>query len=358
VSKEKLKEYVNLLVEEALAEDDGGGDGGSYGFDVASYGGYGTSPGILRAIGGAIGDTVKTAGYAVSKVSAAAQTLIKGLAYIIPTILIPGLEFNYALFKKDEDVRLAEIKKEYGDVLGRNWEALKDPDVFGFMFLAYPQAMLGFSALKRSPVAFLRVLETVTGGMDAVTSLRTRLGSSAAYTPRTTPPGAAPDGGGGMGYGDYGDSGGGFGESVVRGKITEQNPPAQVDPQTIQQIWALMQTPEVQQAIAQAPMFKQMQAAAVDIMVGPAQRFMQVQNLDQMKGFIDPAAVEKAKAELSKKLQAAKPEESQQIAAQLLTSAKNAYKEEYIKKLTATAAGSPQAKPEVEAAIARIRGLK
>jgi len=366
VTKDKLKEYVNLLVEEALAEDDGGGggDGGSYGFDVASYGGYGTPPGILSALGGAVSDTFKTAGYAASRISAAAQTLVKGLAYIIPTILIPGLEFNYELFKKDEDIKLAEIKKEYGDVLGRNWEALKNPDVFGFMFLAYPQAMLGFSALKRSPLAFLQLLETVTGGMDAVTNLRTRLGSSAAYTPRTTAPGAAPSGGGGGMYGDDygGDGGGGVGESINRKKLLEQTPPAQqapaVDEQTIQQIWALMQTPEVQQAVANAPMFKQMQAAAVDVMVAPAQRFMQAKNLDQMKGFIDPAAVEKAKVELSKKLQTAKPGEAQQIAAQFLASAKNAYKEEFIKKLVATAAGNPQVKPEIDAATARIRALK
>jgi hypothetical protein len=267
---------------------------------------------------------------------------------------------------------MAEIKGKYKDVLGRNWEALKDPDVFGFLFLANPQAMLGFSAIKRSPLAVLHLLETITGGMDSITSLRQRLASSAAYTPRTTPPATPPSGGGGgMGYDDGGM--GGFGESRKRGNnLLEQNPvpPQQQQqqppqqPQAAQQaggveqeIMALIKQPEVQQAIASSPIFQDMQKASVDIMMAPVLRFLKAQNLEQMKGFIDPAAIEKAKAELNKnpEFQKANPQTKQQVAGEFIKKVKLAYVDQYVKWLSGMTKDNPGAKPEVNAAAAKLK---
>lgn len=364
MSKSNLEEYVQLIVETVLAENPGGG------MRLRDI--------VLQPAK----DVAQTASYAGERISGAAQTLVKGLAYIIPTILIPGLEFNYALFKKDEDAKMAEIKKKYGEVLARNWEAMKDPDVFGFMLLAYPQAMLGYAALKRSPLAFLHLLEVATGGMDSVRSLRQSLEQTSAYTPRTTqysdPMGGGQGGMGGMGgdmYGDYGGMGM-TGESVQR--LSEAQPVApqapaqpqqaqpqaqpapQQNPQMLQQIWALVQQPQVQQALAKSPMFREMQAASVDVMVAPLQRFMQVQNLDQMKGFIGQAAVEKAKAEFNKnkQLASADPQTKAQILAQVVAQTKKAYKETYIQKLMAAATKAPQARQAIDTAVTRIRAIK
>lgn len=343
MTKNNLENYIRLMVEEVVAED---------------------HPQRLRDIFlQPAKDVAQTASYAAERISGAAQGLIKGLAYIIPTILIPGLEFNYELFKKDEDAKMAEIKKKYGDVLARNWEAIKDPDVFGFLFLAYPQAMLGFAALKKSPLAFLRILEVVTGGMDSVSSLRQSVEQSAAYTPRQTqnydPNGGGFGGGGGgsyMGdmYGDYAGTGLTGESKQPRKNLVE----AQENPQVIQQVQALMQRPEVKQAISASPIFKDMQRASIDIMTNPVMRFHQVQNLDQMKGLISPQAVEKAKAELLKRTQGADPKVAQEAQAALVAEMKKAYNEAYIAKLNAVVQKEPQAKPAVETAISRIRGLK
>lgn len=345
MTKTTLENLIRLVVEETIKED---------------------HPQRLRDIFlQPAKDVIQTANYAAERLSGAAQTLIKGLAYIIPTILIPGLEFNYDLFKKDEDLKMAEIKKKYGDVLARNWEAIKDPDVFGFLFLAYPQAMLGFAALKKSPLAFLRLLEVVTGGMDSVTAMRQSVEQSAAYTPRQTQnydPNHGPFGGGPGGndssymgdmYGDYAGTG-----LTGESKTTKKNLiEAQENPQLLQQVQALMQRPEVKQAIAASPIMKDMQRASVDIMTAPVQRFMQVQNLDQMKGFIEPGKVDQAKAEFQKKSGTADPNAQQQAMAELVKEMKKSYKEAYVKQLLGLAQKDPQTKPAIDTAIARIRGL-
>ena len=275
-----LKEFISLLVESALEEQ----------------------PQRIRDIFlDPARDVLKTEGYAAEKISASVQGFIKGLLFLVPAMLIPGLEFDYELFRKDEQKHLDQLKKKYGDVLDRNWEAIKDPDVFGFLFLAYPQAMLGYAALKKSPLAFLGLLETLTGGMPAVASLRQRLASTAAYSPRKTQHhdpaagswGGMGGGGGGAGYGDYGGIGGyGFGEASEKpGSLLEQPAVSQGD-QVINQIWALVQNPEVQQKIAQSEMFRDMQRAAIDIMIAPVAKVMKAQSLDQLTGLISKEAIE------------------------------------------------------------------
>jgi hypothetical protein len=198
--------------------------------------------------------------------------------------------------------------------------------------------------------------------MPAVSSMRQRLASTAAYTPRKTQhrDPAAGMWGGMDGAGDYG--GYGFGESV--NKLTEQ--PAQPvqqptqNEQLINQIWALVQSPEVQKKVAQSPMFRDMQAAAVQIMVSPVAKVMQAQNLDQLVGPISQEAIAKTKAEIAKSpdFQKASDKDKQAIQSQLMQAVKNEYKKAYVKRLQAQVASMPQAKQGVDVAIAKINQLK
>lgn len=343
MKENELKEFIKLVVESTLDEN----------------------PMRLRDIFlTPARDIVQTAGYAAERISASAQKLVKGLSYIIPTIIIPGLEFDYKTFAKDEQARLDQIKKKYGDVLARNWEAIKDPDVFGFLFLAYPESMLGFSLMKRSPMAFLQILEVVTGGMDSVRQARERLEQTAAYSPRQRQnfdPAAGQWGmGGGNAYysGDFGNTGwGGWGESAKSSKNVIRE---QADPQTLQQLQALMNDPAVKQAISASPMFKDMQNASIQIMVAPAARFMQVQGLDQMKGMVDPAAIEKAKQTIqtNPEYQKADAQTKQNVVNDFVKQVKATYKQEYVKWLQGLAQQNQQAAPEIQAAISQINAMK
>lgn len=335
MKKADLQELVELVVEAALEEN---------------------QPRLRDIFLQPAKDIVQSAGYAAERISAAAQKVVKGMAYILPTIIIPGLEFDYETFAKDEQVKLDQIKKKYGDVLNRNWEAIKDPDVFGFLFLAYPQSMLGYALLKKSPLAFLKILEVVTGGMDSVTQMRQSLESTAAFAPRqrqNVDPQAGNWGGtmtNGTGDGGWG---GGMGESLVREDAT-------ATPAAIQQVQALMQRPEVKQAIQNSPMFADMRAASVQVMVAPAARFMKLQNLDQMKGFIRPEAIDKAKQAVMsnpeyQKLDAAG---KQSLVNGLVQQIKGIYKQETVKWLQGLAAKTPGAAPAVQQAISQIQALK
>lgn len=332
MKKDELQEYIELVTEAELKEL-----GGMRLRDI---------------IGQPIKDVVSSAGYAAERISAGAQTLLKGISLIIPS-LITGLEFNYKQFAKDEQEQLDLIKKKYAETLGRNWEALKDPDVFGFMFLAYPQAMLGASLLKRSPLLFLRVLEAATGGVESVRQARERLELTSAYTPRqrvNIDPAAGnwAGSGGGMDFGGYGM---GMGEAVIREAI---------DPAVTQEIMSLLQDPTVKQALANSQMFKEMQGAAVKVLVGPIQRLMAARSIDELTGLMTPEIINHAKQEISTnpEFQAAEPKAKQETMDLWLKQLKSAYKQKYIKWMQGLVQQTPEAGPEIQAAIQQIYAMR
>lgn len=301
-------------------------------------------------------DLASTFGYAVEKLSASAQKVIKGLTLIIPTLIIPGLEFRYDLFAKDEQKRLDAIKKKYGDALARNWEAIKDPDVFGFMLLAYPQAMLGFSALKKSPLAFLRVLEVATGGMEPVRVLRQNLESTAGYAPRQTQnidPAARGigDAGGGMTGDYYGDYGGIFENQTT-------NP--QQSPEAIAQVQQLLQRPDVQQALQNSQLFRDMQGQAVSLLVSPVIKLGSSRSVNDLAEFIKPEALTKAKQQIMnnpdyKNLPEQEKKQTDELFFKLV---KDTYKAEYLKWLASVAQQKPEMANTVAAAIQQIKAVK
>lgn len=301
-------------------------------------------------------DLLSTFAFAGEKLSGLFQKLVKGLSLILPTVIIPGLEFQYDMFARDEAKRIDGIKKKYGDALGRNWEAIKDPDVFGFLMLAYPQTLLSFAALKKSPMAFLNTLEVITGGIPSVRSLRQSIEGSAAYTPRkrqnfdTSMSGGGGSGGGysgGDAYGDYAGSG------LYENTIPNQQA-------IINQISALLQTPEVQQAIAQSPVIKDMENQAIQLFLDPVRRVYSAKTLEDLKSFIPPQNIEKAKkAIVAQKDYAALPEQEKQKAMeQAVQEIKKVYKNHYAGWLTKLAQSQPQAQPEIMAAVSQIKNMK
>lgn len=340
-SDKKLQELISLIAENIISEE---------------------NPQRLRDIFiNPTKDLINTVGYAAERISASAQKTIKGLSLIIPTLLIPGIEFRYDLFAKDEQEKLDAIKKKYGETLSRNWEAIKDPDVFGFLFLAYPETMLGFSALKKSPLAFLRILEVVTGGMEPVRVLRQNLESTSAYTPRQThytDPNARSMGAAGAGgvmgdyYGDYG----GTGLSENQGVPQVQ----QADPNTIAAIQQLMANPQVQQAIGKSPIFRDMKNQAIALFVDPILAFNQTKSINDLGKFISADALAKVKNEVqgNADYKALQPQEKTLVNQTMFSQMKEVYKTQYIKWLSGLSQQKPEIAPVVSAAIAKIKAIK
>lgn len=308
-------------------------------------------------------DLIQTAAYSTEKLSASIQKTIKGLSLLIPTLIIPGLEFRYDLFAKDEQEKLDAIKKKYGEALARNWEAIKDPDVFGFLLLAYPESMLGFAALKKSPLAFLRVLEVVTGGLEPVRVMRQNLESTAAYTPRQThynDPNARNFGAAGSYVGDYFGDYGGTGLTEAP-SITPNNQTfiSSENPELIGQIQVLLQNPLVQQAISNSQLFKDMKAQAVAIFVDPVKNIMAVKNFDDFKNFINPDNVQEVKNSIlnSADYQKMSEQDKNKTVEMIIGQVKNTYKKEYIKWLTKLVNQHPETSEEVKVAINSIKNM-
>ncbi len=295
-------------------------------------------------------DLANTVAYGAEKLSATFQKTVKGLSFIIPTYILPGLEFQYSLFAKDEAKRIDAIKKKYGEALDRNWEAIKDPDVFGFLMLAYPQTLLSFAALKKSPIAFLNTLEIATGGMTAVRTLRQNLEATSGYTPRkrqnfdTSLNGHSGGGMGGDYYGDYGGTG--LYEDVQADAIT--------------QIQALLQSPEVQQKLAQSQLFKDMQAQAVQLFVDPVRRISSAKTFEDLRNFIPSENLDKAKSAImsSEDFKKAPEQEKAKVLETLVSQIKATYKTEYLDWLGRVGQEQPQTKEEIAAAVNIIKSLK
>lgn len=91
MDEKDLKEFVDLLVESTLAEN---------------------QPRLRDIFIQPAKDVVQTASYAAERLSAASQKLLKGILYSLPTLIIPGLEFNYNSFAKDEQVKLDQIDRK------------------------------------------------------------------------------------------------------------------------------------------------------------------------------------------------------------------------------------------------------
>ena len=367
-NKEKIKEIVDIIVEQSLLE---------------------FVPIHKKSIISAVMDPINDVG---SSIKAAASTIfnrtgfmLKALGYITATILLPSLKFDYDLFKKDNDAVLAKINEKYKDVFARNWQALKHPDAFGFLMLAYPQAMLAEWALSKSPMAAFNVLETILPGNESVRKTGERLRASGMFLPRTPAEGGGGMGGGGggggymdsMGYGDYGGDYGGDGGAYESRKVTKgsriflsEAPVAQ--PLDIShEIQVLMADPSVQAQLNNSPVVNDLHAAAIEEMTGPIKRITSVTTLDGLKEFFDPSAIEQAKAKLEEniKKELALPKDPKspikdettvrKVATdKLLSDIKQAYKPEFIKRLQISATTVPGSMPVVNQAISQIQSLK
>jgi len=164
---------------------------------------------------------VQTAKATGTHIVASTANLVKGILYQIPTLIVPRMKFHYDQFMKDQERKLAEIEKRYGSVYKQVMDAMKNRDMWGFLFFLQPEIMLGQKLLMAAPSVGLSALEVLTGGDPSIVSLANQYSAATQALPRPTDPNAGWHSGGGGGYDSYGDYGDyGLYESIINEDAT------------------------------------------------------------------------------------------------------------------------------------------
>lgn len=351
-----LKEYIDKLTEESL---------GSIFVDP-------------------ITSIFKTAAFSLENAVAATKGLIKGILYQIPTLLIPGLKFNYDQFKIDQENKMQEIEKKYGDTLKKVFDGLKSRDLWGMSFLLFPEMMLAQKLLFAAPSTALNALEIISGGHPALTSIRQRWSSTVAPLPMPNDPNGGWSGGSGGAYGgdygggNFGDYGGGsFGESKNTKNKTnlfeDQQIPQQVqqnpNSQLIAELQALLKDPSFQQKLNSSPILRDIKLTGINMWKDRINAISAIKSLDDPKlnsMFGNTGFVNKIKNELNIAIQkdqnlSKDPEKKKQAIVAMQDAAlkeiKSKYKEFYYNELQKLAQITPQIQDEVNLIINQTKNV-
>lgn len=285
-----------------------------------------------------------TAGYGLEKLSAQVQTVVKGFLLGLPTLFVPFLEYDYEAFREEEKEKVDNVKKKYEKTLQANLDAITSNDAFGLAFLLAPATVLGAQLAVKAPEAALKVLDVLTGGSGVFKNIQQALSGPAGigfHDPGGHTSGAWASGGGGGGYGDYSD---GINEEAKK--------------PTIQ---SAFKDKKVLAAIQKSPIAQQMKRDAVGIIVGHVQRFLGLQDYDQMRkmaqGDVGFNQIGQKLAQMNQSGQVP-AQDNQTITQAMVPELKKTYKDFWIKQMQQLAKKYPEASTELVNGIKQVENIK
>lgn len=291
-----------------------------------------------------------TAAYGLEKLSAQVQTVIKGFFLGLPTLFVPFLEYDYETFREEEAEKVENIKKKYEKTLQVNLDAIVSNDAFGLAFLLAPATVMGAQLAVKAPMAALKVFDVLTGGLGLFKGIQQAIGGAA-----------------GVGFHDPGGhqsgawaSGGPGGTDVY--EPTMQEAKQQPDQKALsQELQKALKDKKVLSALQKSPIAKQMRQDAVNIIVGHVQKFMGLQDYNQMRQM---AKNDAGFAQIGQEL--AKLNQSGQVPAQdnptvtqaMVPELKKAYKNFWIKQMQQLIQKYPEANAELNQGIKQVQALQ
>lgn len=324
-------------------------------------------------------DIVQTAAHGVEKITAHAtgelKLLAKQMAYLFLPFLNPdagSLKNMSAQERQKIAQKLSGIDDKFKDVLDRNWQAWNNPDVWGTLFLLHPQLAISQKMISKAPELALGILEVLTGGSEAVSSilqgyrnLKTGGGRVATRSHQGGYDGGSP------GYGDdYGDYGGfyeqmqpqpaparqpsGQGSVNVPRPAPKQNPEAWLK----SELTKLVSQPAIQKQIGASPITKAMQQEAVNKIVSSATKELSFafSDLKTKLGSNYQKAIESLQGEQKEQI-TSELETNQELQKKIVEDIKALLKPAYIKQLQGLLSLNPGLKRTVDQAIQKINAL-
>ena len=230
-------------------------------------------------------DIGKTAIAGIKKTGAAAFSNIKSLAGQTAIALLPFISTKEMdRFKKSENDKLknhiANVDQEYADVLNRTAEALQSQNFSTIRFLANPSEFIAFSLAQKAPGLALDLLSILTGGMQAITDLKSQYEASQNKSYQ-----------GSSDNQQYyaGQNVGGFEGGYYEGANSNKSRLLENSAQNISQlIKQLSQNPQIQQKINSNPIFSELRKSTIDSVLERARTVAGFKTYEQFKTFVGP----------------------------------------------------------------------
>jgi len=290
-----------------------------------------------------------TAAYGLEKLSAQVGTVIKGFFLGLPTLFVPFLEYDYKAFREEEKEKIEHIKKKYEKTLQANLDAITSNDAFGLAFLLAPATVMGAQLAVKVPVAGLRVLDILTGGTGVFKNFVQSLSVPASIGFHDP---------GGHERGAWANIWGGDTDWYDYGIYEEKN----LDQKKLSlALQKALKDKKILSAIQNSPIAKQMRQDAVSVIVQHIQRFMNLQDYNEMRKLAkDDVGFAQISQELAKLNQSGKvPVQDNPIITQaMVPELKKAYKEFWIKQMQQLIQKYPEANAELIQGIKQVQALQ
>lgn len=333
-SKRILREYIR----EILKEDDGYGGMIGASYDMMPYGSHFASQDALYStFVKPFVDVVQVAAGKTKEVSKRAQTLFKVSFEAFMVSIIPWLTTEFKEIFDEEKDALAKIKSEYNDVYEATWDAFRNNDIALCAFFAYPGYVMTGLAAAKSPGSALHLMNVLSGGSLATTVKGIKNAYKKSGGGYSAPHGPMSPSGG---YVADPMPGGFFGEGALhedgKGKKKKKLPP----------IGQVVTNKKLVAMALESDRARKLQAVSREIIKKTLSNVLQ-----QAEAVLTAKSIQELETKLGKnvkgseKLNNLKPEERQQLEAQLLSNVKKSMVLFYVKNLQA------QVKVAIEAGI-------
>jgi len=311
-------------------------------------------------------DVIKTANAEIKKnlinIRGNTKSFIKQAAILaIPFLSIEMISDTHKAAQQEIEKRLGKIDKEYAEIYRRNWETLRSRDIWGIGFMLNPAQGVAAKFAMKAPRATLNMLKTLTAGsLSEKNSERLQkaidFAGKFAYHASPNYGSNVSHGGGGYGSGGFdmgyfdGDQSDLGGEGVVykSPKLIEQqqqtNQPAQINKQDgnkkiVAFIEAFAKQPDVQNAIQNSTIAKELRAGAMEAILNTANPVLKSTTYEQLMQSLGSSA-KKYENEIEQILpKDLTPEEQTQFKQQLMPEIKKAYKQVLVTQLSKQKSG-------------------
>lgn len=342
MDKEKLKLLIERIVEEEIIDLTE-----SYKDDV-----------VYKAFVQPFKDVIDTAAYGLKKIG---TTTIRGgikLAKQTTAAFLPFMTRTITQIGKDEERKiqnkLAQIDKQYADVLKRNWDTLRTTDVSFLMFLMDPKVYLGSTVALKAPEIAFNVLDSMIDNPTVSKWHNTFKELNKRVLPPTSG-GSGPGGGigsGGMSYLDDGPTGW---EAVGKKGylIKEQFTKDQLNKKAFITLKRFLSNNKIKKQIDDSPKVKEIRKDALLIFVDKINQVKSFDKIEDFKNYFGP----EFQSTYEKTIQNIPPEELQNYNLQLIEELKIKAVEMVVNFLNNLRNDIPSADAEISDTLTKIKSL-
>lgn len=338
--------------------------------------------GLLSGFLSPFSDVLKTAAWGAEKLGNSARNAITSTFKEIPSVLIPGLKYDWEQVKKNEKELMKGIDAKYQDVLTKNTEALKNSDLSLFMFALDPASTIAHKLSPKVPAVALSLAEPLVSAVSPKAGATVgrwkdwahKAGQNVSLGGGT----AAKVSGGDWDPAMSGGEWGGLGEQAQPQAQPQAQQQAQQQPQGQQRgqqqsqqqsqqqqkpkpppdVSKILKNKQILNALENSPLTKQMRQNALNSIIQRVQKVMKADSFDQMNQIVGAEMTSKIRNLVEKQKGQVSDEEFKKLEQSAIVQAQQVVKNFYVKQLQDVANQLPNAKNDILNVVSKLKQMK